>query len=180
MKADRNDAWKTKYNTITFKCLFLSSLNKLYDWAQIFASDLPLQVCDMAYVKLHSLLQTVLCLSWEEVCFLLGQLGAPLWPGGVMDSTDCEYLEAFPHLVPIVRTLLDQHADPITLQSQLPNLPITNGSTTFAQDLKAFCRTVEWQRFYQHQVCVLVDIVCFVVILLMFRELREPPLRSLV
>ncbi|KAM8735230.1 neurobeachin-like protein 2 isoform 4-T4 [Acanthopagrus schlegelii] len=109
-------------------------------------------VCDMAYVKLHSLLQTVLCLSWEEVCFLLGQLGAPLWPGGVMDSTDCEYLEAFPHLVPIVRTLLDQHADPITLQSQLPNLPITNGSTTFAQDLKAFCRTVEWQRFYQHQV----------------------------
>ncbi|XP_030250167.1 neurobeachin-like protein 2 isoform X2 [Sparus aurata] len=109
-------------------------------------------VCDMAYVKLHSLLQTVLCLSWEEVCFLLGQLGAPLWPVGVMDSTDCEHLEAFPHLVPIVRTLLDQHADPITLQNQLPNLPITNGSTTFAQDLKAFCHTMEWQRFYQHQV----------------------------
>uniref|UniRef100_A0A671WQ36 Neurobeachin like 2 n=1 Tax=Sparus aurata TaxID=8175 RepID=A0A671WQ36_SPAAU len=110
------------------------------------------KVCDMAYVKLHSLLQTVLCLSWEEVCFLLGQLGAPLWPVGVMDSTDCEHLEAFPHLVPIVRTLLDQHADPITLQNQLPNLPITNGSTTFAQDLKAFCHTMEWQRFYQHQV----------------------------
>ncbi|XP_073341280.1 neurobeachin-like protein 2 isoform X2 [Pagrus major] len=109
-------------------------------------------VCDMAYVKLHSLLQTVLCLSWEEVCFLLGQLGAPLWPGGVMDSTNCEHTEAFPHLVPIVRTLLDQHADPITLQNQLPNLPITNGSTTFAQDLKAFCHTVEWQSFYQHQV----------------------------
>lgn len=116
----------------------------------------------MAYVKLHSLLQTVLCLSWEEVCFLLGQLGAPLWPVGAVDSTDCEHLEAFPHLVPIVRTLLDQHADPVTLQNQLPNLPITNGSTTFAQDLKAFCHTMEWQRFYQHQVCVML--VYFVVI----------------
>ncbi|XP_068179302.1 neurobeachin-like protein 2 isoform X1 [Antennarius striatus] len=109
-------------------------------------------VFEMAYLKLHSLLQTVLCLSWEEVCFLLGQLGAHLWPGGVMDGTNYGHPEAFPHLVPIVRTLLDQHADPITLQSLLPNLPITNGSTTFAQDLKAYCHTVEWQGFYRHQV----------------------------
>lgn len=113
-----------------------------------------LQVCEMAYLKLHSLLQTVLCLSWEEVCFLLGQLGAPLWPRGVMDGPNCGHPEAFPHLVPIVRTLLDQHANPVTLQSLLPNLPITNGSTTFAQDLKAYCDTVEWQGFYQQQVRV--------------------------
>ncbi|XP_022621350.1 neurobeachin-like protein 2 isoform X1 [Seriola dumerili] len=110
------------------------------------------QVCVMAYVKLHSLLQTVLCLSWEEVCFLLGQLGAPLWPGGVMDSTNCGHPETFSQLVPIVRTLLDQHANPITLQNLLPNLPITNGSTTFAQDLKVYCLTLEWQGFYQQQV----------------------------
>uniref|UniRef100_A0A3Q1D217 Neurobeachin-like protein 2 n=1 Tax=Amphiprion ocellaris TaxID=80972 RepID=A0A3Q1D217_AMPOC len=109
-------------------------------------------VCVMAYVKLHSLLQTVLCLSWEEVCFLLGQLGAPLWPGGVIDGTSCGHPETFSQLVPIVRTLLDQHADPVTLQSLLPNLPITNGSTTFAQDLKAYCHTLEWQGFYQQQV----------------------------
>ncbi|XP_068425985.1 neurobeachin-like protein 2 isoform X1 [Clinocottus analis] len=110
------------------------------------------QVCVMAYVKLHSLLQTVLCLSWEEVCFLLGQLGAPLWPGGVMDSTNCGHAETFSQLVPVVRTLLDQHADPVTLQKLLPNLPITNGSTTFAEDLKAYCHTAEWQGFYQQQV----------------------------
>ncbi|XP_037640849.1 neurobeachin-like protein 2 isoform X2 [Sebastes umbrosus] len=110
------------------------------------------QVCVMAYVKLHSLLQTVLCLSWEEVCFLLGQLGAPLWPGGVMDNTDSAHEETFSQLVPIVRTLLDQHADPVTIQKLLPNLPITNGSTTFAEDLKAFCHTAEWQGFYQQQV----------------------------
>ncbi|XP_039972845.1 neurobeachin-like protein 2 isoform X4 [Xiphias gladius] len=110
------------------------------------------QVCVMAYVKLHSLLQTVLCLSWEEVCFLLGQLGAPLWPGGVMDSTNCGHPETFSQLVPIVRTLLDQHADPVTLQTLLPNLPITNGSTTFAQDLKVYCHTPEWRGFYQQQV----------------------------
>ncbi|XP_040899505.1 neurobeachin-like protein 2 isoform X2 [Toxotes jaculatrix] len=110
------------------------------------------QVCVMAYVKLHSLLQTVLCLSWEEVCFLLGQLGAPLWPGGVMDSTNCGHPETFAQLVPIVRTLLDQHADPVTLQNLLPNRPITNGSTTFAQDLKVYCHTLEWQGFYQQQV----------------------------
>ncbi|XP_034730693.1 neurobeachin-like protein 2 isoform X1 [Etheostoma cragini] len=110
------------------------------------------QVCVMAYVKLHSLLQTVLCLSWEEVCFLLGQLGAPLWPEGSMDGTNSVHAETFSQLVPIVRTLLDQHADPITLQNLLPNLPITNGSTTFAQDLKAYCHTLEWQGFFQQQV----------------------------
>ncbi|XP_031708990.1 neurobeachin-like protein 2 isoform X2 [Anarrhichthys ocellatus] len=110
------------------------------------------QVCVMAYVKLHSLLQTVLCLSWEEVCFLLGQLGAPLWPGGVVDSTSCGQAETFSQIVPVVRTLLDQHADPVTLQNLLPNLPVTNGSTTFAQDLKAYCHTLEWQGFYQQQV----------------------------
>lgn len=114
----------------------------------------PPQVSEMAYLKLHSLLQTVLCLSWEEVCFLLGQLGAHLWPGGVMNDMESEHSETFPQLVPIVRTLLDQHADPVTLNKLLPNLPITNGSTTFAQDLKAFCHTVEWQGFYQQQVSV--------------------------
>ncbi|XP_026225786.1 neurobeachin-like protein 2 isoform X2 [Anabas testudineus] len=110
------------------------------------------QVCVMAYVKLHSLLQTVLCLSWEEVCFLLGQLGAPLWPEGVIEGTNCRQAETFSQLVPIVRTLLDQHANPNTLQSLLPNLPVTNGSTTFAQDLKVYCHTLEWQGFYQEQV----------------------------
>ncbi|KAJ0000349.1 hypothetical protein NQD34_012191 [Periophthalmus magnuspinnatus] len=110
------------------------------------------QVCVMAYVKLHSLLQTVMCLSWEEVCFLLGQLGAPLWPGGSMDGNNGGCGDIFSQLVPIVRTLLDQHADPVTIQRLLPNLPVTNGSTTFAQDLKAYCHTLEWQGFYQQQV----------------------------
>uniref|UniRef100_A0A3B4ADB3 Neurobeachin-like protein 2 n=1 Tax=Periophthalmus magnuspinnatus TaxID=409849 RepID=A0A3B4ADB3_9GOBI len=109
------------------------------------------QVCVMAYVKLHSLLQTVMCLSWEEVCFLLGQLGAPLWPGGSMDGNNGGCGDIFSQLVPIVRTLLDQHADPVTIQRLLPNLPVTNGSTTFAQDLKAYCHTLEWQGFYQQQ-----------------------------
>lgn len=112
----------------------------------------------MAYLKLHSLLQTVLCLRWEEVCFLLGRLGAHLWPGGVVNDINREHSETFPHLVPIVRTLLDQHADPVTLHKLLPNLPITNGSTTFAQDLKAFCHTVEWKGFYQQEVSALADI----------------------
>ena len=107
----------------------------------------------MACVKLHSLLQTVLCLSWEEVCFLLGHLGAPLWPAGSKDcGDDNRSSETFSQLVPIVRTLLDQHADPVNLQSLLPSLPPTNGSPSFAQDLQAFCHTVEWQSFYQHQV----------------------------
>uniref|UniRef100_A0AAX7TS96 Neurobeachin-like protein 2 n=1 Tax=Astatotilapia calliptera TaxID=8154 RepID=A0AAX7TS96_ASTCA len=111
-----------------------------------------IQQHEMAYLKLHSLLQTVLCLSWEEVCFLLGRIGSPLWPGGAMDNTNYGQPETFSHLVPIVRTLLDQHADPVNLQKLLPNLPITNGSTTFAQDLKAYCQTLEWQGFYQQQV----------------------------
>ncbi|MEQ2239137.1 Neurobeachin-like protein 2 [Ilyodon furcidens] len=109
-------------------------------------------VCEMAYLKLHSLLQTVLCLSWEEVCFLLGKLGAPLWPELVMEETNSSRLETFSQLVPIMRTLLDQHADPIALQNHLPNLPITNGSTTFAEDLKVYCNALEWQSFYQQKV----------------------------
>ncbi|XP_030639127.1 LOW QUALITY PROTEIN: neurobeachin-like protein 2 [Chanos chanos] len=107
------------------------------------------QVCVMACVKLHSLLQTVLCLSWEEVCFLLGSLGAPLWPSEGGDGAGTETLVP---LVPIVRTLLDQHADPVKLHSLLPNLPPTNGSTSFAKDLQAYCPTIEWQTFYQNHV----------------------------
>nr|XP_057940403.1 neurobeachin-like protein 2 isoform X3 [Doryrhamphus excisus] len=110
------------------------------------------QVCVMAFVKLHSLLQTVLCLSWEEVCFLLGRLGAPLWPDKETPSDNSEHAEMFSQLVPVVRALLDQHADPVTVQKLLPNLPITNGSTTFAQDLKSYSHTLEWQGFYQQQV----------------------------
>uniref|UniRef100_A0A669DUS8 Neurobeachin-like protein 2 n=1 Tax=Oreochromis niloticus TaxID=8128 RepID=A0A669DUS8_ORENI len=126
------------------KCYFFLS--------EIYVPVSPHQVSEMAYLKLHSLLQTVLCLSWEEVCFLLGRIGSPLWPGGAMDNTNYGQPETFSHLVPIVRTLLDQHADPVNLQKLLPNLPITNGSTTFAQDLKAYCQTLEWQGFYQQQV----------------------------
>ncbi|XP_077383055.1 neurobeachin-like protein 2 isoform X1 [Festucalex cinctus] len=111
------------------------------------------QVCVMAFVKLHSLLQTVLCLSWEEVCFLLGRIGAPLWPDKeAADINNTEHAEMFSQVVPVVRALLDQHADPVTVQQLLPSLPITNGSTTFAQDLKAYCHTLEWQSFYQQQV----------------------------
>uniref|UniRef100_A0AAY4CST8 Neurobeachin-like protein 2 n=1 Tax=Denticeps clupeoides TaxID=299321 RepID=A0AAY4CST8_9TELE len=109
------------------------------------------QVCVMATVKLHSLLQTVLCLAWEEVCFLLGRLGATLWPSSGPGENNI-HEETFAQLVPIMRTLLDQHADPVTLQGLLPTLPPTNGSTTFAQDLQAYCATLEWQEFYHNHV----------------------------
>ncbi|XP_036792052.1 neurobeachin-like protein 2 isoform X3 [Oncorhynchus mykiss] len=111
------------------------------------------QVSVMACVKLHSLLQTVLSLGWDEVCFLLGRLGAPLWPGGVMEAgPNGGHTETFSQLVPIVRTLLDQHADPVTLHGLLPSLPVTNGSPTFAQDLQSYSHTVEWLDFYQRHV----------------------------
>ncbi|KAL0985478.1 hypothetical protein UPYG_G00157390 [Umbra pygmaea] len=111
------------------------------------------QVSVMASLKLHTLLQTVLSLGWDEVCFLLGRLGAPLWPGGVIETgPNGRNAEAFYQLVPIVRTLLDQHADPVTLQGLVPNLPVTNGSPTFAQDLQSYCHTVEWKQFYQQHV----------------------------
>ncbi|XP_057195455.1 neurobeachin-like protein 2 isoform X2 [Triplophysa rosa] len=108
------------------------------------------QVCEMACLKLHSLLQTVLCLSWEEVCFLLGRLGAPLRP--VNSDSDLGNEALLSPLVPIVRALLDQHADRNTLQNMLPNLPPTNGSPSFAQDLHNYCITTEWQHFYQNDV----------------------------
>uniref|UniRef100_A0A8C1VMY5 Neurobeachin-like protein 2 n=1 Tax=Cyprinus carpio TaxID=7962 RepID=A0A8C1VMY5_CYPCA len=100
--------------------------------------------------KPKDLLQTVLCLSWEEVCFLLGRLGAPLWPANSGSDPGAEALLS--PLVPIVRALLDQHADRTTLQKMLPNLPATNGSPSFAQDLQNYCSTAEWQQFYQNHV----------------------------
>ncbi|KAM9783238.1 neurobeachin-like protein 2 [Neosynchiropus ocellatus] len=106
------------------------------------------QLSGMALVKLRSLLQTVMCLSWEEVCFLLGRLGPPLWP----EDGDADDADASAQLVQVVRTLLDQHADPVLLQKLLPNLPVTNGSTTFALDLRAYSRTLEWQEFYLQEV----------------------------
>ncbi|XP_052000288.1 neurobeachin-like protein 2 [Xyrauchen texanus] len=108
------------------------------------------QVCEMACLKLHILLQTVLSLSWEEVCFLLGRLGAPLWPAN--SGSDLAIEALLTPLVPIFRALLDQHADRTTLQEMLPNLPTTNGSLSFAQDLHNYCSTAEWQDFYHNHV----------------------------
>lgn len=114
------------------------------------------QVCEMARVKLHTLLQTVLCLSWEEVCFLLGRLGATLWPAeGMSPLVGISDIEAVLRpLVPVVRTLLDQHADPTKLHQLLPSLPPTNGSATFAEDLLSYCSTAEWQLFYYNHVSI--------------------------
>lgn len=119
------------------------------------------QVGEMACVKLHSLLQKVLCLSWEEVCFLLGRLGATLWPAeGMSLMLGTAGIEAVLRpLVPVVRTLLDQHADPTKLQQLLPNLPPTNGSATFAQDLLSYCNTVEWQLFYCNHVSIETEVI---------------------
>ncbi|KAJ8004840.1 hypothetical protein DPEC_G00140480 [Dallia pectoralis] len=118
-------------------------------YIQLPDSQVFVKACD----KLHSILKTARCLGWEEVCFLLGRLGAPLWPGGANETgPNGEHAEAFTQLVPIVRTLLDQHADPIVLHASVPSLPVTNGSPTFAQDLQSYCHTVEWLDFYQRHV----------------------------
>uniref|UniRef100_A0A671PR99 Neurobeachin-like protein 2 n=1 Tax=Sinocyclocheilus anshuiensis TaxID=1608454 RepID=A0A671PR99_9TELE len=77
-------------------------------------------------------------------------LGAPLWPANSGSDPGAEALLS--PLVPIVRALLDQHADRTTLQKMLPNLPATNGSPSFAQDLQNYCSTAEWQQFYQNHV----------------------------
>ncbi|XP_060726425.1 neurobeachin-like protein 2 isoform X5 [Tachysurus vachellii] len=150
---DRLQAWHTTSST--------AGATELKRMAQIglwiitgYIQQQNTQVCEMACVKLHSLLQTVLCLSWEEVCFLLGRLGATLWPAEGMSLTlGTAGMEAVLRpLVPVVRTLLDQHADPTKLQQLLPSLPPTNGSATFAQDLLSYCNTVEWQLFYCNHV----------------------------
>uniref|UniRef100_A0A671PHP8 Neurobeachin-like protein 2 n=1 Tax=Sinocyclocheilus anshuiensis TaxID=1608454 RepID=A0A671PHP8_9TELE len=67
-------------------------------------------------------------------------------------ATQSESRALLSPLVPIVRALLDQHADRTTLQKMLPNLPATNGSPSFAQDLQNYCSTAEWQQFYQNHV----------------------------
>ncbi|KAJ8354366.1 hypothetical protein SKAU_G00219330 [Synaphobranchus kaupii] len=145
---DRLQAWNSSHGT--------SNGPELREMAQVglriitgYIQKQHSQVCVMACVKLHSLLQTVLCLGWDEVCFLLGRLGAPLWPDKDGTVTVVGHTEVFSQLVPIVRTLLDQHAEASILQSLLPSLPRTNGSATFAQDLQDYCNTQEWQDFYR-------------------------------
>ncbi|KAJ8290724.1 hypothetical protein GJAV_G00016740 [Gymnothorax javanicus] len=145
---DRLQAWNSSPNS--------AAAPELREMAQVglriitgYIQQQHSQVCAMACVKLHSLLQTVLCLDWEEVCFLLGRLGGPLWPTKDGPVSVSGQSEVFYQLVPIVRTLLDQHADVSVLQSLLPSLPRTNGSATFAQDLQNFCRTPEWLDFYK-------------------------------
>uniref|UniRef100_A0A8U8BWE7 Neurobeachin-like protein 2 n=1 Tax=Geospiza parvula TaxID=87175 RepID=A0A8U8BWE7_GEOPR len=56
----------------------------------------------LAYVKLHSLLQTTSAPRRDEACYLLGKLETPLRRS--LDSRS----EAFSWLVPIIRTLMDQ------------------------------------------------------------------------
>ncbi|XP_053323151.1 neurobeachin-like protein 2 isoform X2 [Spea bombifrons] len=99
-----------------------------------------------AYVKLHSLLQTVGALKKDEACFLLGKLEAPL-----MSSLEAK-TETFSWLVPVMRTLMDRCFDSLELQQHLPSLPPTNGSPTFYEDFQRFLDTPEWRSFIDKHV----------------------------
>lgn len=100
----------------------------------------------MAYVKLHSLLQTASVPKKEEACYLLGKLDTPLRRS--LNSKS----ETFSWLVPIIRTLMDQCYGTLQLQHFLPSLPPTNGSPTFYEDFQVFCTTLEWKSFIEKHV----------------------------
>ncbi|NXI79511.1 NBEL2 protein, partial [Rhipidura dahli] len=104
------------------------------------------QLHSLAYVKLHSLLQTTLAPRRDEACYLLGKLETPLRRSLGAGS------EAFSWLVPIVRTLMDQCYESLQLQHFLPSLPPTNGSPTFYEDFQLFCGTPEWRGFIEKHV----------------------------
>ncbi|KAJ6655114.1 hypothetical protein lerEdw1_006018 [Lerista edwardsae] len=104
------------------------------------------QLQSMAYVKLHSLLQTASVPKKEEACYLLGKLDTPLRRSLNTKS------EIFSWLVPIIRTLMDQCYGTLQLQHFLPSLPPTNGSPTFYEDFQVFCTTLEWKTFIEKHV----------------------------
>ncbi|NWS17583.1 NBEL2 protein, partial [Pachyramphus minor] len=100
----------------------------------------------LAYVKLHSLLQTSSAPRKDEACYLLGKLETPLRRSLEAKS------ETFSWLVPIIRTLMDQCYETLQLQLFLPSLPPTNGSPTFYEDFQLFCTTPEWRGFIEKHV----------------------------
>ncbi|XP_010084029.1 PREDICTED: neurobeachin-like protein 2, partial [Pterocles gutturalis] len=104
------------------------------------------QLHSLAYVKLHSLLQTSSAPKKDEACYLLGKLETPL-----RRSLDAKS-ETFSWLVPIIRTLMDQCYETLQLQLFLPSLPPTNGSPTFYEDFQLFCTTPEWRSFIEKHV----------------------------
>ncbi|XP_059693911.1 neurobeachin-like protein 2 isoform X5 [Haemorhous mexicanus] len=104
------------------------------------------QLHSLAYVKLHSLLQTTSAPRRDEACYLLGKLETPLRRS--LDSRS----ETFSWLVPIIRTLMDQCYETLQLQQFLPSLPPTNGSPTFYEDFQLFCTTPEWRGFIEKHV----------------------------
>lgn len=106
------------------------------------------QLHSLAYVKLHSLLQTTSAPKKDEACYLLGKLETPL-----QRSLDAKS-ETFSWLMPIVRTLMDQCYETLQLQLFLPSLPPTNGSPTFYEDFQLFCTTPEWRGFIEKHVGV--------------------------
>ncbi|NWJ10578.1 NBEL2 protein, partial [Crypturellus undulatus] len=104
------------------------------------------QLHSLAYVKLHSLLQTASAPHKDVACYLLGKLETPL-----RRSLDAKS-EVFSWLVPIIRTLMDQCYESLQLQHFLPSLPPTNGSPTFYEDFQLFCATAEWRGFIEKHV----------------------------
>ncbi|XP_066487542.1 neurobeachin-like protein 2 [Tiliqua scincoides] len=104
------------------------------------------QLQSMAYVKLHSLLQTASVPKKEEACYLLGKLDTPLRRSLNTKS------DTFSWLVPIIRTLMDQCYGTLQLQHFLPSLPPTNGSPTFYEDFQVFCTSLEWKTFIEKHV----------------------------
>ncbi|XP_056156935.1 neurobeachin-like protein 1 [Lampris incognitus] len=98
------------------------------------------QVCAMATAKLNGILQMKEVSSQDEACYLLGNV-----EGILRRSVQKQNEDTYTFLVPLLRTLLSKVHRLLYMELHLPQLPDTNGSPSFFEDFKLYCKSPEWR-----------------------------------
>ncbi|KAJ8003964.1 hypothetical protein DPEC_G00153880 [Dallia pectoralis] len=95
------------------------------------------QVCAMATAKLNCILQTKTVETQDEACYLLGKMES------ILRRSAGEQTYMF--MVPLLRTLLSKVHKLLYMELHLPQLPDTNGSSSFFEDFQLYCNSPEWR-----------------------------------
>ncbi|XP_050424019.1 neurobeachin-like protein 2 isoform X2 [Adelges cooleyi] len=112
------------------------------------SSSSNMEICAMATVKLHTILQTSSRSVVEIECYLLRSVNTIL-----QKSLKDEKLERYSFILPLVKTLITKLSEPLNISNtELPYLTEVLYSGQFYDKFFTYCTTAEWAVFIETKV----------------------------
>ncbi|XP_025416195.1 neurobeachin-like protein 1 isoform X1 [Sipha flava] len=112
------------------------------------SSSPNMEICAMATVKLHTILQTSNTTVIEVECYLLRSAN-----GILQKALKDENMERYSFILPLIKTLITKLSEPLNISnSELPNLTEVLYSGNFYDRFLPYCSTEEWTVFIETKV----------------------------